>query len=53
MLTSLFDLDLLKLGVKTIRFPKKDDKKDPYSRLPDLIEMLSLSTESMETIWEK
>ena len=53
MLTSLFDLDLLKLGVKTIRFAKNDNKEDPYSKLPGLFKMLLSSIKSVETIWEK
>ena len=52
MLTSLFDLDLLKLGVKTIRYPKNDKTEDPYSRLPDLFDILLLSLKSEKAIWE-
>ena len=46
MLDSLFDLDLLKLGVKTIRFPKNDNTEDPYSRLPELFDMILSSLKS-------
>ena len=37
MLNALFDNDLYKLKVKTIRYPKTYSKKNPYSRLTTLV----------------
>jgi hypothetical protein len=47
----LFDHDLRKLGVLPIRFPKKD-AGDPYGRLPELIELLTLAAANVNAIWE-
>ncbi len=43
MLNALFDNDLYKLGVKTIRYPKNYSKNNRYSRLTTLIEFINLS----------
>ena len=40
MINALFDNDLYKLGVKTIRYPKSYSKKNAYSRLSTLVEYI-------------
>lgn len=48
---ALFDLDLVKLRVKTIRFPKRKGI-DKYSRLPELIDLLRINLANKSYIWE-
>lgn len=44
MLNALFDRDLHKLGVKTIRYPKTSSRDNPYSRLASLVEFMNQQT---------
>ena len=46
MYDSLFDNDLIKLGVKTIRY-------ENYSKLPELITILDKSLKNKGFVWEK
>ena len=46
----LFDHDLSKMGVRPIRFPKRDSD-DPYSRLPELIDLLACAANNADAIW--
>jgi hypothetical protein len=52
MYNSLFDNDLLRLGVKVIRYPKVHSLEDRYSRLPELIELLKGHLVNGKSIWE-
>ena len=51
MREALFDRDLLRLGVKVIRFPVDHSLDDPYSRLPELVELMRQHVGDKETIW--
>lgn len=47
----LFDHDLRKMGVLPIRFPKRE-ADDPYSRLPELIDLLARAASNADAVWE-
>ena len=47
----LFDHDLYRLGVKVIRFPIDKTSVNPYSRLPELIEIMKNYLDDEESIW--
>ncbi len=51
MFEVLFDYDLYRLGVKVIRFPIDKKSDNPYSRLPELIEIMKNYLADEETIW--
>ena len=53
MYDSLFDNDLIQLGVKTIRYKKQLDSTDIYIKLPELINILDKSLKNKEFVWEK
>jgi hypothetical protein len=52
MLEALFERDLLRLGVKIIRFPVDNLSEDPYSRLPELIKLMRQHIEDKDAIWK-
>jgi hypothetical protein len=52
MLRNLFDVDLAKLGVRSIRFSLKDDKSSSYSRLSELLNLLKCSIDRPGAIWD-
>jgi hypothetical protein len=51
MREALFDRDLFRLGVKVIRYPVNQSSDEPYSRLPDLLELMRQHAEDEESIW--
>lgn len=51
MRKALFDRDLLRLGVKVIRFPVDYSLDDPYSRLPELVELMRQHVGDEDAIW--
>jgi hypothetical protein len=53
MSEALFDLDLSRLGVKTIRFPVDSALDDPYSRLPELIDLMRQDLVDKSAIWQE
>ena len=52
MFDSLFDYDLIKLGVKTIRYEKKESSRAPHSELPELIALLNFCLQDRDYIWK-
>ena len=52
MYDSLFDNDLIKLGVKTIRYEKQLDLNDIYLKLPELINILDKSLTNKGIVWD-
>ena len=52
MFYSLFDSDLIQIGIRVIRFPRKDASDDRYSRLSELIKLLSDAVSDKEIIWD-
>ena len=48
---ALFDSDLIQIGIRVIRFPKKVAPNDPYGRLSELIELLSNAVSNKDIIW--
>jgi hypothetical protein len=53
MSEALFDRDLYRLGVKTIRFPIDRASDDPYSRLPQLIGLMTCDLNDEDAIWRE
>jgi hypothetical protein len=53
MFYTLFDSDLLKLGVRVIRFPKRDNTTDPYSHLSELIDLLIKASVDQDFVWDR
>jgi hypothetical protein len=49
---ALFDYDLSRIRVKTIRFLERGQGEDRYSRLPELIDYMRLSLDDPSFIWE-
>ena len=47
---SLFDYDLSRIGVLPIRFPK-GESRDPYARLPQLLDILCEAAINPKAIW--
>ena len=50
---ALFDSDLIQIGIRVIRFPKKVAPNDPYGRLSKLIELLSNAVSDKDSIWNQ
>jgi hypothetical protein len=53
MSEALFNRDLHRLGVKTIRFPIDKALGDPYSRLPELIDLMTRNLDDKDAIWKE
>jgi len=51
MFDSLFDYDLKRLGVKTIRYEKQEPPSDPHSKLPELFRLFNLCLKDKDYIW--
>jgi hypothetical protein len=51
MSQALFDRDLIRLRVKPIRYPVDEASDDPYSRLPELIGLMTCYLNDEDTIW--
>lgn len=51
MLDSLFDYDLKRLGVKTIRYEKQEPPSDPHSKLLELFRLFNLCLKDKHYIW--
>ena len=49
---SLFIKDLNQFGMKTVNFEKQKSGKDPYSKLPKLINILRKCLTDEEYIWK-
>lgn len=47
----LFDHDLLRFGIKVIRYPIDNSSKDPYSQLPNLVDYLYQHISDESYIW--
>ena len=52
MFYSLFDSDLIHIGIRVIRFPKKETSNDRYGRLSELIKLLSEAVSDKDSIWK-
>ena len=52
MFYSLFDSDLIHIGIRVIRFPKKETSNDRYGRLSELIKLLSEADSDKDSIWK-
>jgi hypothetical protein len=52
MSDALFDFDLSRLGVKVIRFPKRDTPDECYARLPELLDLLATGIQEENVIWQ-
>ena len=53
MSEALFDRDLHRLGVKTVRFPVDRALEDFYSRLPELIGLMTHNLDDKDAIWKE
>jgi hypothetical protein len=53
MSEALFDRDLYRLGVKTIRYPVDRTSDDRYSRLPELIRLMTCDLDDEDAIWRE